>query len=198
MKAYTLLALISLSFFSAFSQDENKKTEHSVEEGDSSDYKMGEAYNYLIRAKEEQIQLTKINLLNLGTQPISYERKFKKSPSFSFLIQPEGRVDINYPTAEYYFESIGLRLGIRDYYNINRRIRKGKSANNFSANYISLETFTSYYFKYRQVIPQIAAIYGIQRKISKHGYVDFNFGPGFNMVILKTYPHLSLGLGLAF
>ncbi|SNR69551.1 hypothetical protein [Hymenobacter mucosus] len=78
----------------------------------------------------------------------------------------------------------------RYYYNLNKRIRLGKSANNFSANYFSLALGTSYgkrgygtplttndnLLRGDAVRASIAALYGIQRRLGRYGFVDVYAG----------------------
>lgn len=91
------------------------------------------------------------------------------------------------------------KVGVRYYYEMADRIRRGISANNFSGNYIMAqvaEPFSEsgsvrYYnqlnwekfnYRYRTNLllnpqPRVFVAYGIQRRLGKWGYFDINAGP---------------------
>lgn len=106
--------------------------------------------------------------------------------------------------------TLEAELAPRWYYNLPRRIATGKSANNLSANYLSLA------FNYRQQIGEeslnpnaiavpkaasLALLYGLQRRIFNHGYLDYRLGIG-QRIIKSALPQLffisDLKIGLAF
>ena len=70
------------------------------------------------------------------------------------------------------------RGGVRYYFNMQRRILKGKSANNFSANYLSPR------LSYRRRPGSedgegqlsVDLLFGIQRRLWKYGFIDFDIG----------------------
>lgn len=111
------------------------------------------------------------------------------------------------------------QLAGRYYYNLNKRIRKGKSASNFSANYLSVALGTSYGRAGRgtpltdsdqgrgdAVRASLAVVYGLQRRLGRYGFVDFNaglplplaptVGPLFPDNTLHILLNLRLGLAL--
>ena len=76
-------------------------------------------------------------------------------------------------------------IGARYYYDQARRIAKGKSANNFSGNYLSLQFDNIIQIRVNYLAqdvnrsaskPTINLLYGIQRRLGKFGYFDFNLG----------------------
>ena len=69
-----------------------------------------------------------------------------------------------------------LSGGIRYYYNLNRRILRGKSANNFSANFIGIEPNLRFNYGKGDSGFSVKLLYGIQRRIGKRAYVDFDVG----------------------
>ena len=88
---------------------------------------------------------------------------------------------------------VNSQLAARYYYNLRRRIRKGKSANNFSTNYLSLalgssvgrqstETPFNYYNAGAAVRLDGALLYGLQRRLGRYGFVDFSFGVPFRLL----------------
>lgn len=184
-----------------FAQADSTKVQYSEENVASSDFNLKETYNYLIRAQVEEKTLLKIgvNGYNFGgsgsqldyaslTYGVGLEQKIK--PSFSVLGEFRHTLSSGNPWVEN--PKFALNLGARYYYNIESRIRKGKSANNFSANYLAIfqqnmlaklndvqlrENGKYYYYT------QVNFLYGMQRRIGKYGYVDFGFGP-----VYKHYP----------
>jgi hypothetical protein len=86
-----------------------------------------------------------------------------------------------------------VKLGLegRYYYNFDRRISKGKSTDNNSANYISLKLdyFTDWLSTYEGMgkdddFSKLTVNYGIKRNFSKNFFYEFNFGAGF---LIDTY-----------
>ena len=97
------------------------------------------------------------------------------------------------------------RLHTRYYYNLKSRIRKGKSGNGFSANYISGGVYQNYQFtsSYSRTVKRETTGYifttGIQRTFSDHFYFDVEVGiqkdpttPG--VTDLTFYGDIQLGL----
>jgi hypothetical protein len=96
--------------------------------------------------------------------------------------------------------AVRSQLAGRYYYNLNRRIRKGKSASNFSANYLSLALGSSLgrqaqetpFFGYDYGGPlarvDAAVLYGLQRRLGRYGFVDFNFGFPFHVTKQPNVP----------
>ena len=192
MKTATLLIFLVSLFFIPIGQlqAQEEKIEESVseEEMDTTKfYKLKNGYNYIIRADKEETQLIKFNLLETVFYPITlleksdvgldmidveYERKIK--PNWSWSVN--GVVNADYNGVD----RLAIGGGVRYYYNMNKRILKGKSANNFSANYIG--PMTNYRYS---VSPNFANnlsgyfVYGIQRRLGKYGYLDFKMGPGY-------------------
>lgn len=95
---------------------------------------------------------------------------------------------------------VHYKAGVRYYYNMARRIKQGKSANNFSGNYFSavwsspVKQFQSTHlynwrdgslFKsienYRLAngidTGRLTILYGVQRRLGRFGYVDVSAGP---------------------
>ncbi|SHI89797.1 hypothetical protein SAMN02745146_1843 [Hymenobacter daecheongensis DSM 21074] len=106
-------------------------------------------------------------LLELTPAVVRYRERYN-GPTFSGL-------DVQTQTAGRY------------YYNLRKRIRKGKSASNFSANYLSVALGAGYgRHGYRTpfseaerghaVRASVAVLYGLQRRLGRYGFVDFNAG----------------------
>lgn len=100
-----------------------------------------------------------------------------------------------------------FRVEPRWYYNMSRRIREGRSANNFSGNYFGIEFAqttrigVSADFEYRTATVR----YGIQRRLFRYGYFDMSYGLGMRATPQTAYHQGStqlfgdarLGIGLA-
>jgi hypothetical protein len=84
--------------------------------------------------------------------------------------------------------SIDYDISPRYYYNLNRRIAYGKSANNLSANYISpiagFDVSKKYKYDGNNFVDDgyglsrrhVGFLYGVQRRLIKNGFIDVNAG----------------------
>jgi hypothetical protein len=211
-----LVLVVSLLAGLPWAEAQEKVTiERSEEEMDTTRFAyLLDSYNRVIRAKEEKRQLIKIDLIgpvlylfSLGERNdstknhvhtmvrVAFERKIK--PALSYVVATTIGADNRR------IRDVGISGGLRYYYNLNRRILKGKSANNFSANYLS--TFINGRTRpgRDQQDISIHLVYGIQRRITKWGYIDADVGLAKSIV---KYPdrkaglnfNTSIQLGLAF
>lgn len=106
-----------------------------------------------------------------------------------------------------YFQGHQFRLEPRWYYNMPRRIREGRSANNLSGNYFGLEltqhlrSNNSSFFNHRSA----AVRFGVQRRLFRYGYFDMSYGIGvrhypqtvFYQERTELFADARLGVGLA-
>jgi hypothetical protein len=186
-KLVILLGLLS-TLQTVSAQEEKVTVETSEEAMDSSRFsRLLRSYNQLIRVREEERVLLKVDLLgpalyalSLGGKNdstprnvsnlvrISLEKKIR--PDLAWIVSTTIRAD---PQR---VQEVGVGGGLRYYYNLNRRILQGKSANNFSANYLTGQVTgrTRMHRDGQQVALQL--LYGIQRRIFSWAYVDFNTG----------------------
>ncbi len=144
------------------------------------------------------------------TPSLSFERKIGHSP---FSINTTLITFFNYRGDTRYdlkWTSYGAELSLesRWYYNLRRRILKGKTGNGLSANYIALGGAYRYNHShennmvYNDFAPSIYLVTGWQRLYSKHIYTDINFGIGYrfksqNYNGQMLYP-IKLGVGYRF
>ena len=166
---------------------------------------LAQKYNKLVRLQVEEQQLWKLGLNNIASIADSsgldylrfglhfiYERKLRTAWSVMGEVSPDFIRFREAPTR-------GLRNGFavrsqvagRYYYNLSRRIRKGKSASNFSANYVALVLGSSLgrraqetpFFEYVHGGPFArfdgAVLYGLQRRLGRYGFVDAALGLAF-------------------
>ncbi|HEX8425895.1 hypothetical protein [Hymenobacter sp.] len=201
-------------------------SEETVEEPDSARTSaLKQTYNKVARLQIEEQRLWKIGLNNytgaVSTIPVRYtryglyliyEQKLRSDVSVMAELAPDFThyrpVDGD-PLRKRF--SVRSQLAGRFYYNLDQRIRKGKSASNFSANYLSLavgngfgrgahETPFYYYESSKPIVrADMAILYGLQRRIGQYGFVDFNVG-----ICTKLAPEINdfgftatLRLGLA-
>ncbi|MEO0332112.1 MAG: hypothetical protein AAF223_10565, partial [Bacteroidota bacterium] len=93
---------------------------------------------------------------------------------------------------------LGLDFAVRYYYALPRRIKRGKSANNLSANYFSIQSRNSWIgveanYPIIGTNPTVytseaifsrnnsfSILYGLQRRLGKYGYIDANLGYFYN------------------
>ena len=198
MKHFCLIGIFYFFILALTAQEVT--TTYTEETADTTESKWVSQYNYIIRAQEEKTQLIKINLLKFILKEhylIAYERKIK--PLWSFEIGAGySRENLNITGDSR--ENINISGGIRYYYNMNQRILKGKSANNFSANYISVELKDNFgiYNNTDNYSSDLYLLYGLQRRLGKYGFIDFHVGSGFNLLDGSRVLALHLALGLGF
>jgi hypothetical protein len=227
-----LMILLLLTQLDVMGQNDSIKVEYTEENTDKSDYKFKERYKYLQRRMIEEKSLFKISLLdfnlNINDQGqylthhsrgnvLAYERKL--CASFSFLYQ-----NLNYFTISPFLFAGTPRahilnsssIGARYYYDQRKKIRQGKSANNFSGNYLSLyfDNIIQIRVNYLKTDvdqpiskPAVNLLYGIQRRLGQFGYFDVNAGLRYDEInynsalkpVRKTplafYTSFSIGLG---
>ena len=154
----------------------------STEEMDTAKFSgLINSYQKVIMAEREELTLIKVDLLGpllyalsgIDTAKhnvirVSFEQKFR--PEWSWIAAIEGQAN------KKEFTEVRLQGSARYYFNMQKRILKGKSANNFSANYLS----TRVNYKRRPLDEDsqlsIDLLFGIQRRIWKYGFIDFDIG----------------------
>lgn len=155
-----------------------------------------EKYNYLIRAKEEKTQmwkLTPVGSLGFGKTMFTtssfagFEKKFTRSLSLNTEVGLNHLFIFREGTNEY-VSWLSASAGPRYYYNINRRIRLGKSANNFSANYFS--AVVNFAIPNTAYLYSFSALYGLQRRIGDRYFIDVGVGPQV-MIRQNTFDFLT-------
>ncbi|NQZ76503.1 MAG: hypothetical protein HRT61_10400 [Ekhidna sp.] len=176
-----LLPIVPL-FLGSLIYAQQVSMESSTEEMDSAKFSgLIQSYQKLIMTEREELTLIKVDLLGpllyvmsgIDTAKhniarVSVERKFR--PDWSWVVAFDGQADKNE------FTELRYRGGVRYYFNMEKRILKGKSANNFSANYVS--TRLNYKLRPPDDDDQLSLdlLFGIQRRIWKYGYIDFDIG----------------------
>lgn len=203
------ILLILAMFASGICLAQEVSMESSTEEMDSVKFsKLLKSYRDVVMVEREETTLIKFDLLGpmlymlsgIDTSKhnlvrISYEQKFK--PEWSWVAAFEGQANKSE------FTELRYRGAVRYYFNMHKRILKGKSANNFSANYIS--TRVNYKYRPPEKDSQVSMdlLFGIQRRLWKYGYVDFDVGienliSHFNDRTAGVDFTSSIQLGIAF
>ncbi len=152
-----------------------------------------------LKCFEEEYRLWKFDLISLaqiannrfaGSLNVAYEMKIGQS---TWSITPE--VDLSYNLR--FFDSEGnrsskltyLRLGLKKYYNLKRRIAKGKSGNNLSGDFWGIHTslfgFENSFRKSGNVDDiayfALTPVWGFQRRMFKSGFIEFVIGPNITI-----------------
>ncbi|MBO0360319.1 hypothetical protein J0X19_20330 [Hymenobacter sp. BT186] len=179
-------------------------SEETVTETEPPRQTLGRTYSKLTRLQVEEQRLWKLGLNNLNSTfsnlelPESYarfgvyliyEQKLRPDVSIMTELSPDFtrfRRVVGGPIRRSF--SVRSQVAGRFYYNLNERIRKGKSASNFSANYLSVALGSGFgrysretpFYEYATTKPLVRAdmalLYGLQRRLGQYGFVDFNIG----------------------
>ena len=103
-----------------------------------------------------------------------------------------------YSEQQFKFHQISFQIAPRFYYNLKNRIRKGKTANDLSAEYLSFRsqwTF-NYIKKY-----DFSILWGIQRRVFENMFINYELGYDFPSNSFALYEEKiisELKIGLAF
>lgn len=181
-----LLALAFVFKSSVLLLAQEATLETSEEEIDSTTFSaLLKTYNQVIRADKEEVNLIKVDLLGpilyslsnneegidsveSNVLGLAFERKFR--PNWSWIVAGTIKANRNDIT------NVWVNSGLRYYYNMKNRILKGKSANNFSANYFAATLNAQVRPLENDEQGSINILYGIQRRLGKYGFVDWNIG----------------------
>jgi hypothetical protein len=158
----------------------------------------------VLRCFREERQMWKIDLYNLfrmedkrninGRLSISYERKIGTSP-FSLELEADAGASkkevFESLTNGYDYYLLGEWRGgasgqLRYYYDLRQRIARGKSGNNLSGPYLALMARGEWYgneyvarnSEDEKRTAMAGILWGLQYRLFKNGFVDFNFGFG--------------------
>lgn len=212
------VALSLLVCLQATAQQDSVTVTYDEEPAETSNFSIKEKYKYWTRATVEEKYMLKAGLSGLGYGGsygwmLEHTFAFEKKINVPFSVLAQYRQRISGWRSNY----LGLDVAVRYYYSLPRRIRRGKSANNLSANYFSIQldntwtgsadwfvlqgrpVFTDYQTRR---FSQASLLYGIQRRLGKHGYVDFNVGAAYrikqwfgdNRYRLNSDANFSIGL----
>ena len=104
--------------------------------------------------------------------------KFDSYTGIFTTYNSSGPSTISYTVGPYWSGSYSFEP--RYYYNLKKRIAYGKSANNLSANYVSLLNGFDFYKNsngdFQGSKRHTGLVYGVQRRLVKNGFFDVNAG----------------------
>ncbi|MEM6765483.1 MAG: hypothetical protein AAF824_14090 [Bacteroidota bacterium] len=177
---------------SATAQDAASSTDGEYRNTSEPDF-----FHYM-KAERSMLKINVIELVKrfqnsgmLGVIHLGYEQKWNPSWSLNteaglgyyFSLNNQGG-----PALQLNSSSIGLTLGPRFYYNLKRRMLRGLSQDNLSANYVTLHSSSTLTKKKRAGINTdsrlqynfhtvaVSSMWGMQRRILDIGYLDFSLG----------------------
>jgi hypothetical protein len=188
MLKYTFLIVLALFASSAFAQDSTQII-YSQEQDTLVKQRFIDRYEYVFMTKVPTRHMFKVGLsqyfqslqftllddrvLNNSSLTLGYEFKF--FPAFSIALSSH----IPFYTAaldqKYVLQSIVGDVQLRWYFDMKKRIRSGKSANNFSGNYIAFNYTTVGSNDRGENEPTIGFKFGFQRRFLNTGFFDFVF-----------------------
>jgi hypothetical protein len=193
------ISSICIILFSLPALAQRVEIDTTTEEMDNTLYnKMIKRYEEVVRIEQEELRLVKLDLLgpvayalsgvedeqhNLFT--LGYEQKIKANVS--------GLGQVNVKANKKEVTELNFMAATRYYYNMNKRIAQGKSANNFSANYLSGRLSSRHDIVYSDTQVSIDILFGIQRRLGKYAYIDFDVG--FENVLVP-YSGEKIGIDL--
>jgi len=159
---------------------------------------------------EERQKMFKVDFLNLlsisitdfrrfsGKFILSYEHKFNSfwsinsELSWIYLFLNSNNNGVS--DSKFNYAGLRLKLQGRYYYDMKKRIARGKSANNLSGNYFGLQLNTSDLITYSTseikgvaIAPQFALsvgpMWGLQRTIFGRWFIDYSIGTTLNIYL---------------
>jgi hypothetical protein len=168
----------------------------------------------LFNCFEEENSLWKLDLRRIFSEKFfgfsislnpEYERKLGKSP---FSINTS--LDLAYSNGINGGFAVGGSVEPRYYYNLKKRIARGKSAHNLSGNYIALNIQGNYsnydYIGYLDTNALVVGAgtffgssfsieprFGIQRRLFKNGFLDISFSPIHIQKSFMTFDERKMG-----
>lgn len=195
-------------------QSDTLKKEYAIESKSHSDFKFREKYRYFTRANVEERTLIKVGgslSSGWGGNNVRFVGRFinvlaveqKLLPAVSLLAEVENTWVSN--GKQYNGYSMGGNVGLRWYYSMNKHIREGRRANNFSNRYLSLQNNNILYNTENQFSrsSSLSLLWGHQIRLGKFGYLDANIGPSLKLGKLNPGEprlgyevNLSIGFGL--
>jgi len=145
-------------------------------------------FGLLLGLSEEGIG-TKIN--------IGYEKRLGRSP---FSIETNLFYKSRVPYYGERFHQIVISISPRLYYNLKSRVKKGKVANDLSAEYLAIRNqWHNFASNWSEKNYNLAVLWGIQRRVFEHMYINYELGYNLNSPSLTFLELISeLKIGLAF
>jgi hypothetical protein len=165
---------------------------YTQESGTLKEQRFIDRYDYVFMTKEPTKWMLKVGVTRIngndwndvgGTGVLGVE--YKVAPAFSVGFNGTLESDIRFNSTRWGGEAFG-----RWYYQMNRRIREGRAANNFSGNYFGLGFAQFYGYNGFLLMPKnpfysidlknVSLSWGLQRRFFEHGWADFRLSLGYN------------------
>ena len=189
MKTLFLIIILTATLFPLLGQEIKDSLRYSQENGTLEKQRFIDQYDYVFMTKEPTKWMLKTQASNnftFGGLVGAYERKI--SPSISLGVGTYFRPVSLYPSLH-----AGVFAEMKYYYDMKKRMAEGKSANNFSGNYVGISMTQSFSkllplrnpqpFSYG--IPGLSPLldafevrWGMQRRFFNHGIIDFGVSLG--------------------
>ncbi|MEL6864444.1 MAG: hypothetical protein AAFP19_08500 [Bacteroidota bacterium] len=188
MKLYLLFTLFLIGLgctTSLIAQEE--KISYSEESGPLKRERFIDEFDYIFRTQEEMTAWWKLSMFNLT---LEYERKLNPEWSVNIGLIP----DLTFVAGDFLSGQLDLLFQVesRWYYQMKKRILNGQQANNFSGNYLGLRLAKGFEFDFDNrttigeseslIWPSTELTFGLQRRIMRRSFIDFNVGTGFGEV----------------
>jgi hypothetical protein len=215
----TIALIIHFSFFIIHSGHSQDSLRYSQESGTLEKQRFIDQYDYVFMTKEPTRWMGKLyastNQTSGGGEVAAFEAKLSNSFSIG------GGVYLHGSSSTTGGINAGMFGELRYYYDMNKRIREGRSANNFSGNYIGFSTLQTFnkkasiggdktlffgsLFNYSPVFQNTYELkWGLQRRFFNHSFADFGFTGGMatyninNSLHSEPFFQSHWGLGFAF
>ena len=185
MKKLFLILFLNVTLFPLWGQGGSDSLRYSQENGTLEKQRFIDQYDYVFMTKEPtkwmlKMGVTRINGTELsnvgGTGILGVE--YKLTPSLSIGFNGGLATNIQFNSMRLEGETFA-----RWYYNMNRRIKEGRNANNFSGNYVGLGLLQFYNYDGLFIIQKnpkefakgtnINLFWGVQRRFFQHGWANF-------------------------
>ncbi|MDO1447112.1 hypothetical protein Q0590_12660 [Rhodocytophaga aerolata] len=203
------LTVLGLTYSKALAQTEITHREYTTEDRTHSDFSFKEKYRYFTRANMEEKTLIKVGgalSSGWGGSNTGFVGRFinvvaieqKLLPALSIMAEVENSWVSN--GKQYNGYAMGGNLGLRWYYSMNKHIKEGTRANNFSDHYLSLQSSHYLYQTENQFSRNstLSLVWGNQIRLGKFGYFDTNIGPAIKLgKLAPSVPRLGYDVNLS-
>ncbi|GAB3640276.1 hypothetical protein [Spirosoma arcticum] len=223
MRCLQITLITLLIALTAHAQTESVRTIYDEETArtDTNTQRSGsrflKVYRKFIRAQVEEKTLIKITATPIlgyagyvGTRS-GFRSKLAVERKLIPAVSIQGALATVYSQVSRISEEVSVNglLNLRWYYAQNNRIRKGKSANNFSNQYVMFMANQSLFNqarlkttgeRYSRVMTsEIGIGWGVQRRLGRFGYFDYSIGPGVTTTQKPRFTVVgTLEIGIGF
>ena len=223
MKKFTAVLIMQLLFQTVFAQDSTQVT-YSQELDTLENQRFIDRYENVFLTKVPTRHLVKFGFANLSGSPIQTNNGLNESYQigYEYKLFPVISIGVNLSMDQLFPYESTTRLkknttysaggAIRWYYDMGRRMREGKNANNFNGNYFALvaDNFVRFDDPSENKLTKIGIEFGIQRRIrgayvvlgigsyyqnySNNYFQQFEDGSAKNLTDITLSTHSSFGI----